>query len=204
MNEAKKYCYRKVDFYKEGYVGMLFLRGEGEERFLFPLDLIYQSKKPLINKLKDLKRSVDRDKKNSNEVYGALVMKIKFEKTSPLKKEFWTTEIKKEMVLNRFYRTKQYLKMFKDGEKFYEIMVLPAHYDIKKKEWWLINWLPVRKNITDEELGKIAVMSEETQVDCSAKHMALYTIEWVKGLYVETWELVEDRKTGSTKTDFDC
>ena len=202
MNEAKKYCYRKVDFYKEGYMGMLFLRGEGEERFLFPLDLIYQNKKPLINKLKKLKKIVDKNKKNSIEVYGALVMKIGFNRTSPLKKEFWSTNT--EMVLDKFYRIKQYLKMFKDGERFYEIMVMPAFYDTKKKKWWLTNWLPVRRNTTDEELGKIAVMSQETQVDSSAKEIGLYTVEWVKGLYIDTWELVEKESSGSNKTEFDC
>jgi len=100
---------------------------------------------------------------------------------------------------------KQYIKMFKDGEKFYEIMVMPAFYDAKKKEWLMTNWLPVIKNISDEELGKIAVMSNTTQVDDSAKNMGLYTIEWVKGLYVETWELVDNGGiNSSTKTEFDC
>lgn len=204
MTKIEKFCYRKVDFYKEGYVGMLFLRGGESERFLFPLDLVYKSKKKLISKLKELKKSVDKDKNNSNEVYGALVMKIKFNRTSPLKKEFWTSKPKEETVLDKYSRIKQYLKMFNGGEKFYEIMVMPALYDIKNKKWFFTNWLPVRLNTTDEELAKIAVMSVETQVDFSAKDMALYTIEWIKGVYVETWELVEKEKTDSIKTDYDC
>ena len=28
--------------------------------------------------------------------------------------------------------------------------------------------------------------------------------QMVKGLYLETWELVENRATGSAKTEFDC
>ncbi len=202
MVKEKKYCYREVEFYKEAYIGILFLKDDGNKRLLFVLNLIYQNKKILINKLKQLKQSVSEDKINEFEVYAAAVMKIKFDRTSPLKKDFWKNET--EMVLDNVYRIKQYLKMFKDGEKFYEIMVMPAFYDANKKEWLLTNWLPVIKNISDEELGKIAVISGETQVDMSAKNMALYTIEWIRGLYLETWELVEKENIGSIKTDFDC
>ena len=60
MNEAKKYCYRKVDFYKEGYVGMLFLRGEGEERFLFPLDLKNGLADWIIEKLEPARKHFER------------------------------------------------------------------------------------------------------------------------------------------------
>ena len=200
---AKKYCYREVDFYKEAYIGILFLKGDENKRLLFVLGLIYENKKVLIKKIKQLKQLVDEDKETVGEVYAAAVVKIKFNRTSPLKKEFWET--KTEIVLDKTYRTKQYLKMFNDGEKFYEIMVMPGFYNVKKKEWLLTNWLPVGQNITDEELGKIAVMSTETQVDMSAKNMALYKIEWIKGLYVETWELVENGGiSSSTKTEFDC
>jgi len=200
---TKKYCYREVEFYKEAYIGMFFLKDDGDKRLLFVLDLIYKNKKILINKLKELKQWVVEDKTNEFEVYAAAVMKIRFNRKSPLKKEFWENDA--EMVLNKSYRIGQYLKMFKDGENFYEIMVLPAFYNVKNKKWLLINWLPVIKNISDEELGKIAIMSQETQVDMSAKNMAMYTIEWVKGLYVDTWELVENRGIDlSTKTEFDC
>jgi hypothetical protein len=199
----KKYCYREVEFYKEAYIGMFFLKDDGDKRLLFVLDLIYQNKKILINKLKKFKKWINEDKTSEFEVYAAGVIKIKFNRTSPLKKEFWKTDA--EMVLDSTYRMKQYIKMFKDGEKFYEIMVMPAFYDAKKKEWLMTNWLPVIKNISDEELGKIAVMSNTTQVDDSAKNMGLYTIEWVKGLYVETWELVDNGGiNSSTKTEFDC
>jgi len=202
IESKKKYCYREVDFYKEAYIGVLFLKEDRGEKYIYPLNLIYQNKKKLITKLKRLKSEIDKDKKNESEVYGAMVMKIKLKRTSPLNKEFWET--KAEIVLDKTYRVKQYLKMFSDGEKLYEIMVLPAFYDKKKNGWLLTNWLPVIRNITDEELGKIAVMSGETQVDSSAKNMALYTIEWVKGVDVETWELVEKENTGSIKTEFDC
>ena len=49
---------------------------------------------------------------------------------------------------------------------------MPYQYEVKKKNWVLSNWLPVLATITDEELGKIAVMSTKTQVDPSAKEMA--------------------------------
>lgn len=74
-------------------------------------------------------------------------------------------------------------------------MVLPYHYEVKNKKWVLSNWLPVLATTTDEELGKIAVMSTTTQVDSSAKDMGLYSIEWVKGVDVDTWELVENEET---------
>lgn len=101
---TKKYCYREVEFYKEAYIGMLFLKGDENKRLLFVLGLIYQNKKILINKLKQLKQSVSEDKTNEFEVYGAAVMKIKFNRTSPLKKEFWETETKEGMILDNSYR----------------------------------------------------------------------------------------------------
>lgn len=178
-----------MDFYKEAYIGVLFLKEDRGEKYIYPLNLIYQNKKKLISKLKRLKSEINKDKKNESEVYGAMVMKIKLNRTSPLKKEFWET--KAEIVLDKTYRVRQYLKMFSDGEKFYEIMIMPAFYNKKGKEWWLINWLPVIRNITDEELAKIAVMSGETQVDSSAKNMALYTIEWIRGLDIVNQEFIE-------------
>ena len=99
------------------------------------------------------------------------------------------------MLLDDLYRVRQYLKMFDNGgEKLYKIMVMPAFYDVKKKKWTLTNWLPVKFNITDEDLAKIAIMSDEIQVDNSAKNMALYTIEWVKGFDLDTGNFIKSKK----------
>ena len=193
----KKFCYRKVDFYNEAYIGGVFIRSinNEENRFMYILEEVHKDIKPLLKIIKRFKKDFKENKKNPADVYGALILKIKFNRISPLKKEFWIKKTKEEMVLDQNYRLRQYIKMFdNDRQGLYQIMVMPYHYETKKKKWILSNWLPVLSTITDEELGKIAVMSTSTQVDPSAKDMALYSIEWVKGLDVEAWELVENEK----------
>lgn len=168
IKNNKKYCYREVDFYDEAYMGFLFVKNKDDngDNMLYPFELIYKKLENLKKKIKELKIEVEKDKKKPRKVYGGLVMKIRFSRRSPLKKEFWSTEIEEGMNLDYFYKIKQYLEIFKDNkEKLYKIMVMPAFYDIKNKKWFLTSWLPVHFNITDEELAKIAVMSTQTQVD---------------------------------------
>ena len=191
----KKFCYRKVDFPTEAYIGGLFIRSVNNEenRFMYILEEVHRETKPLFKIIKRFKKDFKKNKKNPADVYGALIIKIRFNRTSPLKKEFWKIEAEKGMELGQNYRLGQYIKIFdNDKQGLYQIMVMPYHYEIKKKKWILNNWLPVLATTTDEELGKIAVMSTTTQVDSSAKDMALYTIEWVKGFDIETNELIEN------------
>ena len=196
----KKYCYREVGFYKEGYIGFIFMKGKDDDsQMLYPLELVYKDLKALEKRIKELKLEIKKNKDNPAEVYGGMILKLRFNRTSPLKKEFW--KIDSEISLGQVYRIRQYLKMFKDGEKLYKIMVMPAFYDVNKKEWLLTNWLPVMRSITDDDLAKIAVMSNETQVDSSAKHMGLYFIEWAKGLDIDTGELIENNKNSE---GFNC
>lgn len=199
MDKEKKYCYREVEFYPEGYIGGLLLEIDENKRILFVLTRIKKDLKSIKKEILKLRKDL-KNQKNPINAYGGLVMKIKFNRTSPLKKEYW--EIDSDMVLDDIYRMKQYLNVLDGKEKLYQIMVMPQHYDTKKKEWWLTNWLPVLATTTDEELGKIAIMSPGTQVDISAKNMALYSIEWVKGMYVETGELVE--KEEEKEVEYNC
>lgn len=193
----KKYCYRKVDFHKEAYIGGVFIRSENneEKKFIYMLEEVHKELKTLIKNIKRFKKDFRENKENPAEVYGAIILKIRFNRTAPLKKEFWLTETREGMELDQGYRVRQYIKMFdNDRQGLYQIMVMPYHYEVKKKKWILSNWLPVLSTITDEELGKIAVMSTKTQVDPSAKYMALYTVEWVKGYDVDEDKLVENEK----------
>ena len=194
----KKFCYRKVDFYNEAYIGGVFIRSEKyeENRFMYILEGVHKEIKPLLTVIKRFKKDFKRSKDCPADVYGAIIFKIRFNRTAPLKKNFWTTKTKEEIELNQNYRLRQYVKMFDNGKQgLYQIMVMPYHYEVKKKQWILSNWLPVLATITDEELGKIAVMSTKTQVDPSAKDMALYSIEWVKGYDIDKEELVENEET---------
>lgn len=190
MDKKNKFCFREVDFYKEGYVAVAFWRAEnGTEKLFHPMTTVYKDLKELGMELKMLKKDFKNQKNDPIDVYGALVIKIKFNRTSPLKKEFWETD--SVMKLDNMYRIKQYLKMLENYGKLYQIMVMPYYYEVKNKEWTLTNWLPVLSTITDEELGKIAIMSSDTQVDSSAKSMALYAIEWIKGFDIINEELIE-------------
>lgn len=189
MDKKEKYCYREVDFYPEGYIGGVFIEEDDGKKMLFILRHVNKDLKSAKKELIKLKKDLKNQKKDPVNVYGGLIIKIKFKRTSPLKKEFWN--IDSDINLDNMYRFRQYMEVLGGRENLYQIMVMPAFYNKKKKEWLLTNWLPVLATTTDEELGKIAIMSSETQVDISAKNMALYTIEWVKGLYVETGEMVE-------------
>jgi len=194
-NKKIKYCYREVGFIKEGYIASVFVKAiNGDEEFVNPMLAVYKNLKELGKDLKNLKKDLKNQKKDPIDIYGALVIKINFHRTSPLRKEFWQTE--SDIKLDNMYRIKQYFKMLKNFGKLYQIMVMPHHYDIEKKEWTLTNWLPVLSTITDEELGKIAIMSTTTQVDVSAKSMALYSIEWIKGYDIVLGELIEKNKEG--------
>lgn len=192
----RKFCYREVDFYETAYMGFIFMKRKDDDyRMLYPLELVYEKTKAVKKRIMKMKLELDKLKKNAAEVYGAMIIKIRLNRTSPLKKEFWTTETKEKMLLDDLYRIRQYLKMFDNGgEKLYKIMVMPAFYDVKKKKWTLTNWLPVKFNITDKDLAKIAIMSDEIQVDNSAKNMALYTIEWVKGFDLDTGNFIKSKK----------
>ena len=201
MDKKKKFCFREVDFYKEGYIAVLLINGDDEKKFLYPMLTVYKDLKALVKEVKDFKKHFKNRKPDLVDVYGALVIKIKFNRPSPLKKEFWET--KSDMTLDNTYRMKQYLKMLNDGQKLYQIIVMPRHFEIKKKKWILTNLLPVLLSITDEELGKIAVMSSGTEVDISAKNMGLYTIEWVKGFDITNEELIE-YPNNTENNEFNC
>ena len=189
-NKKGDFCFREVEFYKEGYISVAFWRAKnGSEQLFHPMTTVYRDLKELGMELKMLKKDFKKQKNDPVDIYGALAIKIKFNRTSPLKKEFWETE--SDMKLDNMYRIKQYLIMLENFGKLYQIMVMPYHFNVKKKEWILTNWLPVLLTITDEELGKIAIMSSGTQVDISAKSMALYTIEWIKGFDIINEELIE-------------
>lgn len=193
-NKKIKYCYREVDFYRDGFIALVFAKViNGDAEFIYSMTPVYKNIKELAKDLKKFKKEM-KDQKDPVDIYGSIVIKIKFCRTSPLKKEFWTTE--SEINLNHVYQSKQYMEVLKNEGKLYKIMVMPHHYDIEKKAWTLTNWLPVLSTITDEELGKIAIMSTTTQVDVSAKSMALYSIEWIKGYDIVLGELIEKNKEG--------
>ena len=196
----EKYCYREVEFYPEGYISGAFIEEDDGKKMLFVLRRVNRDLESAKKEILKLKKDLKNQKKDPANVYGGLIIKIKFKRTSPLKKEFWN--IDSDINLDNMYRFRQYMEVLGGRENLYQIMVMPAFYNKKKKEWLLTNWLPVLATTTDEELGKIAIMSPETQVDISAKNMALYTIEWVKGLYVETGEMAE--KEEEKNVEYNC
>lgn len=190
MDKIKKYCYRKVDFPKTAYAGFLFMKNKdgGEKRMLCPLTFIFEKQSFIEKRIKKLKLELNNYDKCQGEVYGALVMKIKFNRTSPLKKEFWTTN--NDLSLDDGHKINEYVKILKNKWYFYKIMIVPVGYNVKNDKWFFVNWLPVKPTTTDDELAKIAIMSD-IEVYEPAKDMALYTIEWVKGFDTNIGEIVE-------------
>lgn len=96
-----KFCYRKVDFPSEAYIGGVFIKSEKneEKRFMYILEGVFDDIRPLLKVIKRFKKDFKESKKNPADVYGALIMKIRFNRTSPLKEEFWKIEAKKGMEL---------------------------------------------------------------------------------------------------------
>lgn len=85
------------------------------------------------------------------------------------------------------------MKMMDDVYQFYNIIVLPAHYDVKKKKWNYINWIPILVTTDDKKLDELVRMSDQP-VDESAKNMGIYSIEYIKGFDLDTSKFVKSQK----------
>lgn len=188
----KKYCYREPNFPESAYLGVTFIKDE-DVKFIYPMMGLYSSLKKLQFKAKRLKRDLTNKKKDPLEIYGVIAIKINFNKKFPLKKEYWVSP--ENSSLNKNFRMKEYLKMLEDVCQFYNIMVLPDHYDTKTKKWHFINWIPVSITTDDKKFDELSRTSDQP-VDPSAKNIGIYSIEFVKGFDLEDCELIEpDNKT---------
>ena len=83
--------------------------------------------------------------------------------------------------------------MLDDVHQFYNIIVSPNNYDLKKKKWEFINWIPVLISTDDKKFNELIRISDQP-VDQSAKNMALYSIEFVRGFDLDTGKFVKSQK----------
>ena len=96
----KNFCYRKVDFYNEAFIGGVFIRAENNEenRFMYILEGVHEEIKPLLKTIKRFKKDFKESKKTPADVYGAIIFKIRFNRTSLLKKN--SGQLKQKQKLN--------------------------------------------------------------------------------------------------------
>jgi len=152
MNKKKiRYCYREPDFPESAYLGIMFIGTEiHKTEAIQTLTRIYPTIKSVQIRIRRMKKDLLKPKNGPIYINGAVIAKINFNKRFPLKKEYWNSE---EMVpTDEIFRSKEYMKMMDDVYQFYNIMVLPAHYDVKKKKWNYINWIPVLASTDDKNL----------------------------------------------------
>lgn len=192
MNKKdKRYCYREPDWPDTAYVGIMFVGGVEGLRFIQVLIEIYPTVKSLQNKIKKIKKDLLKLKEGPIYVSGVVIIKINFKKRFPLKTEYWNSS---EIVpTNDMFRSKEYMKMMNNVYQFYNIMVLPAHYDVKKKEWNYINWIPILVTADDKKLEELSMISDQP-VDSTAKSIGIYSIEFVRGFDLDTCEFVKSQK----------
>lgn len=191
VKKNKKFCYREPDFPDSAYLGIIFVGDIDRSKFIQTLTKIYPSIKLLQSTIKKLKKDLFKLKDGPIYVNGVVIIKINFNKRFPLKKEYWDSG---EIVpTDGMFKSKEYMKMMDDVYQFYNIMVLPAHYDVKKKKWNYINWIPILVTTDDKKLDELVRMSDQP-VDESAKNIAFYSIEFIRGFDLDTGKFVKSQK----------
>lgn len=187
----KKYCYREPNFPKSAYLGIMFVGDVDRSKFIQTLTKIYSTIKLIQSTIKKLKKDLLKLKNGPVYVNGVVIVKINFCKKFPLKKEYWNS---KEIIpSDEMFRSQEYMKMMDDVCQFYNIMVLPANYDVKKKKWDYINWIPILVSTDDNKLDELSRISNQP-VDPSSKSIGIYSVEFVKGFDLDTGKFVKSQK----------
>lgn len=99
----KKYCFRDSDFPQNGYVAIVYTKTNDGFRFFYPLQTFFISTNFLRDEVKLFKQKIEGEGKMK--IHGVIVVKIKFNKTFPLKKEYWNTD--KKSPLETDFRIKK-------------------------------------------------------------------------------------------------
>ncbi len=188
--KIKKFCFREPEFPSEAYAALLFVSAVEEEgvRFLYPMVSVYPSLAMLRSKVVQFKKSID--KENKLTVYGAVAIKINFKRNFPLRKEYWTNP--ESQTIEADYSRAKYLEMMGGTPQLYSILVVPRNYDGTTKKYSFTPWLPVLLTSSDETIDDLIKASDQP-VDESAKSMGIYSVEFAKGIDLDTGELVEPR-----------
>ena len=181
-----KYCYIEPDFPKKIYIALAFIKTK-ESALLYPLFEIFYDLKKLSAKMKKLKKKVEK-KNEDTDVYGGMVLTLKYHHNFPLKKEYW--QVPHSPNLNKDIRTMAFLEMFKDAYQFYWVLITPVFFDIKTKTWKFTSWLPVLITSTDKQIGAL-IKSSDQSVDYKAKSIGLYSVVKMQGLTIESGKLNE-------------
>lgn len=196
---SKKYCYRTPSFPPEAYIGLTFIENREGHQLLYPLSQIYLDIKSTHKSIVNLKKELQDEQKAT--IFSAMILKIKFHKTFPLRAEHWTYAPDADRF-NSFTRGTYYLKMLNDVRQFYQIIVLPNHYNVKKNKWDFVNWIPILITAATDYIDGL-IMDSDQGVEISADSMGFYIIESIRGLDIETGLLIEPT-LAATKTEFNC
>ncbi len=196
---TKKYCFHTPNFPQTGYIAVTFVKTPEDNHFLFPMTKVFSDNKTLYHEAIKLKKELQAKKKA--EIYTILSIKIKFHKTYPLRKEHWTY-VSDDDRYNSYTRGKTYLKMLNDVHQFYQIVVLPYNYNVKKKKWDFTNWIPILITANNDYIDGL-MMDSDQSVDESADSMGMYTIDSVRGLDINSGKIVTPQKS-ATQTESNC
>lgn len=188
-----QFCYREPNFPETIYLSVFIITGKDDIRFIYPMKEIALDLKSVQKEAKGFNQQLSKIKDASAKILGVIVIKIKLKRKSPLTKEDWT-EMKKDFLIDEALRKKEFSKMMAGVYQFYNVIILPRHYDTKTKQWQFTNWLPVTSNTDDEKLHQIARSSEE-QVDISAKSVGVYSIEFIKGFNMKTGKFFKTKNS---------
>ena len=183
-----KLCYREPDFPKEAYVSTVILLSKSGDKFLYPMTSLFTTLNILRLETNDFKKKLA---KRKIKVHGVITIKIKFNKTYPLRKEHWTCP--KDSLLDNNFRINQFMEMAGNVPQLYQIIVLPSDYLTKTKEWKFVNWIPILVSLDNKKIDDL-IRASDQGVDESAKSMGLYSVEKVRGFDLDTGKFIKPSK----------
>lgn len=187
----QKYCYRDPDWPESGYLGVTFISAKDGFKAIHPMMELQLTLKALQNRIRKFEKELANRDKDPISVYGVVVIKIHFNKTFPLKKEYWIDT--KDSPIKPDFRVKEYMKMLEDVYQFYNIMILPDKYKVKTKKWHYLNWIPVLITTDDKKFEELSRISDQP-VDPSSKSIGIYSIEFIRGFDLDTGKFVKSQK----------
>lgn len=182
----KKFCYIDVNFPKDILIAFAFFRVDGKS-LIYPLYETFFDLKKISKSLKVIKKKIEGNNKGVD-VFAGLVVKLEYDHSFPLKKEYW--DVSQNPNLNINTRVPAFLKMLNGPQPFFWVVLTPALYGKKTKTWELSNWLPIRITSTDEQIEGL-IKSSDQFVDSRSKSIGMYSVVKIQGFDFEKGELAK-------------
>ena len=174
----KRFCYRKPKFPRHGFVACLLFEKDHKIVMIYPLTLVYTS-------MAEFRFDMTLLHSNNSEMDGrlsdiAVALPITFEKTWPLKREYWehpSTAFSSEDRQKLFFDTIE-------NPSFYTLLATPYHFE--KNYTQIAAVCPFLSNSSDIAIETF-MKNSNYPVPQSASQAALYKFEkpqpinWKKG-----------------------